>query len=124
LEARTARRRRENHHLWSAGLVSRANDLTITIPSIPEWIRTPRGTVRSWGTNVAFVSQLNRYVLGQAPMLAVQMLQYKAEEAGIRCDVMEDKTPAIAVGRDAVAFGKEVRRAKSAVKKRKKASGS
>jgi hypothetical protein len=56
-------------------------------------------------------------------MLAVQMLQYKAEEAGIRCDVVKDETPAIAVGRDAVAFGKEVRRAKSAVKKRKKANG-
>jgi hypothetical protein len=44
------------------------------------------------------------------------MLKYKAEEAGIRCDVVEDTQPALVVGRDLVVGGKQLRRARRVVK--------
>lgn len=81
-----------------------------------EWTASPRGDARHWGANVAAVSSLNRHVLGQAPMMAVKMLEYKAAETGIRCDVVKDKAPNIAVGAKLVSAGKMLRKANRAIR--------
>ncbi len=117
IEARAARRRRERHHLWTSQLVRCAGAITVIAPDIPQFTKSGRGDARNWGANVKLAAALNRHILGQAPMLAVSMLQYKAEEAGIRCDLIEDDAPEIAVGRDHVAAGKAQRRLRRAIRK-------
>lgn len=116
-----ARLRRNALHVWSARIVEMASDLTIVAPRVQEHIRTPRGDAKHWGANVEAVSALNRNTLSQAPATAIQMLRYKAEEAGIRCDVVTDIAPDIAVGGDLVTAGKTLRRARRATKERKAA---
>jgi formylmethanofuran:tetrahydromethanopterin formyltransferase len=43
------------------------------------------------------------------------MLVYKASEAGIRCNVIPDETPDIAIGEKLVAAGKKLRKLKRAL---------
>lgn len=112
LYAYAARKRANALHVWSARIVGRASDLTIVAPPVREVTKTPRGDERRWGAAVEVVSDLNRHVLSQAPATAIQMLRYKAEEAGIRCDIVTESTPKIAVGGDLVSAGKELRRAR------------
>lgn len=116
LTARATRIRRERLHIWTTTIVATASDLTVITPSIKEETATPRGNIRQWGASVETVSKLNRNTLNQAPAMAVQMLAYKAAEAGIRCDIVEDAAPVIAVGRELVATGKLKRRVKRAMK--------
>lgn len=99
-------------HVWTARIIERASDLTITAPTIKERTKSPRGDATAWGSNVETVSTLNRHVLSFAPARAIAMLQYKAEEAGIRCDVVTPADPSIAVGGDLVVIGKSIRRAR------------
>lgn len=118
LEAKARRIRREALHEWTTNIVSDAAHLRIEAPaSIKEETASPRGDERDWGANVAAVSKLNRHTLNQAPGMALQMFRYKAEEAGIRCDILEDDAPDIGVGRDLVTAGKLNRRAKRAIRK-------
>ena len=49
--------------------------------------------------------------------MAIQMLEYKAAEAGIRCDVVRDEAPDTQVGADLVKTGKRLRTVKRKVKK-------
>jgi len=116
LSARVARKRRNALHVWSARLVRLANDLTIITPPIKDSTSSPRGDAREWGAAVDAVSTLNRSVLSMAPATAAAMLAYKAEEAGIRCDVVADAAPEIAIGGKLVAAGKQLRKAKRAMK--------
>jgi transposase len=117
-QAYMARANKHAHHLWSTNIVRHACDLTVVAPTISEWIASPRGDERHWGANVKTVSHLNRHVLGQAPALAIAMLQYKAEEAGIRCDIVKDEKPNIAVGQKLVKAGKTLRRVRRALKRK------
>jgi transposase len=110
LSARIARARRDCLHVWTTRIVQRASDLTIHSPRISEHTSTPRGDEREWGAHTSTVSELNRSVLSYAPAMAVQMLSYKAEEAGIRCDVVIDEAPAIAIGAAMVQAGQDLRR--------------
>lgn len=113
-----ARLRRNALHVWSARIVARASDLTIiAAPSLKSEIRSPRGDAAHWGANVKPVSEINRHVLAQSPAMAVAMLKYKAEEAGIRCDIVSDAAPAISVGSDLAAAGKQLRRARRQLRK-------
>jgi hypothetical protein len=89
-----------------------SNVLTVVAPPIKDHTKTPRGDEKEWGAAVKTVSTLNRSTLSYAPAMAVQMLQYKAAEAGIRCDVVTDEAPEIAVGSDIVATTKTLRRAR------------
>jgi hypothetical protein len=116
-KAREARRRREALHVWTTRLVRNACDLTVVSPRIKQHTQSPRGNAAEWGANVETVSMLNRNTLSQAPASAVQMLTYKAAEASIRCDVIIDEAPLLAVGHDLVAAGKSHRRTKRAIKK-------
>jgi putative transposase len=117
LSARVARLRRECLHVWTTRVVRRANDITIRMPRVSAHIATPRGDAGQWGAAVETVSSLNRNTLSYAPAAAAAMLQYKAEEAGIRCDVIVDEAPGIAVGKKLVAAGRAVRRAKWAIRR-------
>jgi transposase len=117
LSAYLARRRRNFLHVWTARLVARASDITIIAPrSIKQVTQTPRGDEREWGANVATASLVNRHVLNYAPAMAIAMLKYKSEEAGIRCDVVEDAAPKPAVGEKLVAAGKAIRKMKRAIR--------
>jgi hypothetical protein len=112
-----ARIRRNALHVLSHQLVRRARDLTVIMPSLKKHVRTPRGDKEDWGAMVEPVSTLNRSVLGQAPGMMVQMLVYKAAEAGIRCDVVTAAAPKIKVGRDLVTTGKLARRGRREARK-------
>jgi hypothetical protein len=118
LSAFIVRKRRNALHKWSARIIERASDLTIIEPPVRDAIKTPRGNEKRWGAQVETVSTLNRHVLSQAPMTAIQMLRYKSEEAGIRCDIVSDAAPVIAVGGDLVNAGKQLRHARRAAKRK------
>jgi putative transposase len=118
IQAKAARIRREGLHEWSTAIICEAADLTIIAPKVKEETASPRGNGKSWGANVETVSKLNRHVLNQSPAMAVQMLAYKAKEAGIRCDIVEDESPNIAIGAKLVAAGKQLRKTKRALKEK------
>lgn len=118
LAARIARKRTNALHVWTAGIVRRASDITIIAPPIQDSVRTPRGGERSWGASIGPVSALNRKTLSQAPATAIQMILYKAEEAGLpEPKVINDDTPKIAVGSDLVTAGKTLRRARREIRR-------
>jgi putative transposase len=117
LSARIARQRQNALHVWTAGIVARASDITIIAPKVRENTRSGRGDAKQWGAHTELVAALNRNTLGQAPAMAIQMIKYKAEEAGIRCDIIADADPVIAVGHELVAAGKHVRRARRQLKR-------
>ncbi len=89
----------------------------VVAPPVKENTATPRGDENEWGAAVGTVSALNRAVLARAPAAAAQMLAYKAREAGIRCDIINDETPDIAVGEKLVAAGKTIRKAQRAIRR-------
>jgi putative transposase len=120
LYGKASRVTRECLHEWTSDLISRAGDLTIIAPDIRAHTQTPHGNEKSWGANTQTVSELNRHVLGQCPGMAIQMLQYKAAEAKIRCDLVRDEAPNIGVGADLVTVGKHIRRAKRKIRKEEK----
>jgi hypothetical protein len=109
LSARIARIRADTLHVWSAGIIARANRLTVIMPNL-NVLRSAKGTARNWGAAVGTVAAFNRHILGQAPAMACSMLQYKAAEAGIECTVAEDPDSAIEVGQTLAAETKELRR--------------
>ena len=110
IDTKLARIRKNALHTWSCRIVDRAGALTIVAPLVRTHTRTPRGDERAWGANVEPVSELNRSTLSYAPAMAVQMLTYKAEEKGIRCDIVVDAAPKVVVGADLVSAGKQLRR--------------
>jgi len=112
LRARAARKRANALHVWTARLVESASGITIVAPAVRANTQSPRGTEKSWGAQIETASTINRNTLNQAPATAVQLIVYKAEEAGIRCDIVEDRAPVIGVVRDLVSAGKELRRAR------------
>jgi len=111
LAARIARIRNNALHVWSKRLAEGASVMTIIRPRVKENTRTPRGDKTSYGAAVSIVSQLNRNTLSYAPAMAAAMLEYKAKELGIRCEVIDDDAPDIAIGSKIVAAGKALRRA-------------
>jgi hypothetical protein len=116
LKSKVARLRRNALHVWSTRVVRDASELTITAPKMRESTKSARGDVKSWGAAVKTVAKLNRNTLSYAPAMAQAMLKYKAEEAGIRCEVIEDRASEIAVGEKLVAAGKQLRKIKRAIK--------
>lgn len=117
LSSKIARARRDVLHVWTTRIVGIASDITVITPPVREQTQSPRGDEREWGAAVETVSALNRSVLSRAPATAVAMLQYKAAEAGIRCDVVTAKASELAVGAKLVAAGKVLRKAKRAIRR-------
>ncbi len=121
LQAKGARQRREALQDWTTQIVRSSASLTvIRPPSIKEVTASGRGDERAWGAAVKTKADFNRHVLGQAPGMAIQMLTYKAAEAGIeyREIAAED---ALKEGNALVAATKENRRLKRATNRRKAA---
>ena len=100
LSGKQARQRRDALHRWTTQIVRAAADLTVHAPAIAENIKSGRGNAVAHGAQVATIAALNRHVTNQAPAAAVAMLEYKAAEAGIRCDVIRVANHGIGVGRD------------------------
>ena len=117
LSAHIARKRRERLHEWTTAVVAKSSDLIVVAPPAKDHTRSAKGTEKSWGAAVEAVAELNRHVLSQAPASAVQMLRYKAEEAGTRVDLREDANPPVAIGRGLSEATKAVRAARRALKK-------
>lgn len=117
LSSYMTRIRRNALHVWTARLAARASMMVIIRPPIKQSIKSPRGNEKEWGANVKTVSALNRNTLSYAPATAIAMLKYKAEELGIRCDIIDDDSSNIAIGASLVAAGKTMRKAKRAIKK-------
>lgn len=117
LSSRLARIRRNALHVWTTRVVAEASDLTIGLPEVRKSTKTPRGDDKRWGANVETVSKINRNTLSYAPAMAAQMLAYKAQEAGIRCAVVKDDAPEIAVGEKLVAAGRTLRKTKRALRR-------
>jgi transposase len=119
LKAREARRRREALHFWTTRIVKASSELTVIAPKISEYTNSARGSVSSPGAAVKPVAMLNRHVLAQAPAMAIQMLEYKAEEAGIPFVRLEPDEHALQIGRDLPAATKAARRARQILKNEK-----
>lgn len=116
MSAYGARKRANALHVWTARIVKRASDITVIMPPIRAATASPRGDAKQWGAEVDTVSTLNRAVLSRAPATAAAMLAYKAQEAGIRCDIVMDDAPEIGVGQELVRAGQQGRRARRIVK--------
>lgn len=117
LSARIARVRRERLHEWTTAVTRQTSDLTVVAPPVRETTQSAKGDEKNWGAAVGTVAAVNRHVLSQAPASAVQMLEYKAKEAGIRCDIIEDEAPATAIGAAIADAGRELRRVSRKVRK-------
>lgn len=114
-QAHEARRRREKLHEWTTALVRGSSKIELVIPSdVKEQTKSGRGNEKNWGAAVELKATMNRHVLSQAPAMVVQMLRYKAKEAGV--ELVERKSNHLAVGNQAVASTKAVRRLKSIIR--------
>lgn len=117
LSARAARIRRERLHEWTTTVQRHAGDLTIIAPPVKDTTKSAKGDERNWGAAVGPIAAINRHVLSQAPASAVAMLEYKAKEAGIRCDVITDVAPATSLGVALADAGRKIRRASRKIKR-------
>jgi len=117
LSARIARIRRERLHEWTTAVVSEASTLTIVAPPVKEVTQSAKGNERNWGAAVDTVAKLNRHVLSQAPASAIAMLVYKAKEAGLEVETIEDGDSPTSVGRDLSSATKAARRARRELRK-------
>jgi putative transposase len=121
VQAKAKRIRHNALHVWTSRIVGRASDLTIIVPpSFRDATASARGDEKEWGANTAIVAKVNRHVLNQAPATARAMLEYKAAEAGIRCDIVIDNAPNIAISEKLIAVGKQARRTKRLIKQKGK----
>ena len=117
LKAREARQRREDLHRWTTDLVRQAAEMTVIAPAIKESTKSARGTEKHPGAAVEPVAALNRHVLGQAPALAIQMLEYKSAEAGIPFARITPDEHALTIGRELPAATKAARKASRILRK-------
>ncbi len=115
--ARAARARKEALHVWTTRVARASASLTVISPAVSTETKSAKGTVKRPGAAVQTVASVNRAALSQAPAAAVQMLAYKAVEAGIEFREIADKTPAISIGRDISEAKKAERKARRAVRK-------
>lgn len=115
--AREARQRHDRLHRLTSDLVRRASEMLVICPKIRESTQSAKGDAKNWGAAVKAVAALNRHILAQAPAMAIQMLEYKATEAGIPFARAEPEQHAISVGRDLPAATKAARKARRIIKK-------
>jgi len=83
IHRKTTNRRHDFLHQTSAKIVASVNLLATETLSIKNMTRSAKGTVESPGRNVAQKAGLNREILATAPRAFLDMLRYKAAEAGI-----------------------------------------
>lgn len=117
MRAATARRQREALHRWSTSIVRIASSIEAIAPEIKPATQTARGDERNHGAAVETIAALNRHILSQAPAAALQMLEYKAAEAGIPFARVTPSEHKVAIGRDLPAAAKAARRAQRITRK-------
>ena len=83
LHRKTADKRRDFLHQRSANLVATTGLIATESLTIKNMVRSAQGTIEQPGRNVAQKAGLNREILATAPRAFLDMLRYKAEEAGI-----------------------------------------
>ncbi len=83
IHRKNANKRRDFLHQHAAKLVASTDLIATESLSIKNMTRSAKGTVESPGHNVAQKAGLNREILATAPRAFLDMLAYKAEEAGI-----------------------------------------
>lgn len=83
IHRKTADKRRDFLHQRSAKLIATSNLIATETLSIKNMVRSAEGTIESPGRNVAQKAGLNREILATAPRAFLDMLRYKAEEAGV-----------------------------------------
>ena len=115
-KAREARQRKEALHLWTTRLIGCVSELTAVCPPIRENTKSAKGNARNHGAAVKTVAMLNRHVLAQAPAMALQMLEYKAKEAGIQFTRVSPEEHNLAAGQALVAATKAVRSTRRSVR--------
>jgi len=84
IQRAVANRRRDFLHKESAKLIAESELIATETLSIRNLTRAARGTAESPGRNVAQKAGLNREILATAPRSFLDMLRYKAEEAGVK----------------------------------------
>ena len=80
--AKVAARRKDFLHKATSALVRRCRLIATETLAVRNMTATARGTVEDPGVNVAQKAGLNRAILDTAPAAFLNMLRYKAEEAG------------------------------------------
>ena len=83
IHRKTAERRRDFLHQRSAKIIATTGSIATEFLSIRNMTASARGTVESRGRNVAQKAGLNREILSTAPSAFLDMLRYKAAEAGV-----------------------------------------
>jgi putative transposase len=84
LQEKVANQRRDHHHKLTTEIVSQYTFIAIENLSIREMTQSARGTVESPGKNVKAKACFNRSILDAGIATLYQMLEPKAEEAGVR----------------------------------------
>jgi putative transposase len=107
--------RQDALHKWTTAKVARASDLTVIHPELEQ--HTGKGDPTNWGANVKPVAMVNRHSATLAIGAAVQMLTYKAGEAGIRCEVEVVASKRSQFTAAMVRVGRQSRRAARIVRK-------
>lgn len=102
--------------MWTTKLIQQANDVLVIAPEIRESTKSAKGDERNPGAAVDVVAKLNRHVLSQAPAAAIQMLEYKATEAGIQFARITPSEHATVIGRDLPKATKAARKARRVLK--------
>ena len=120
IKAKQARRTKEALHKWTTAIVREAAELAIIALPVKDMTKTGRGNEKFHGAEVKTVAALNRHVLSMAPASAVQMLEYKAAEAGIACAVERRQDHQIRIGGDLREAAVTVKRAKRVLKRKQK----
>jgi len=115
-KSKEARKRKEALHKWTTELVESVSELTVVCPPIKESTKSAKGNERNHGAAVKTVAMQNRHVLAQAPAMSIQMLEYKAEEAGVPFVTVSPDEHALAIGRELPAAAKAVRRLRHQLK--------
>lgn len=115
---RVARNQHDTLHRWTSAIIKQSKEITIIAPSIKENTKSARGDMKSPGANVETVAQVNRNALCSAPATAIEMLRYKAEEAGIPFTIIEAEETPLSIGRDLPAATKSVRKARRKLKEK------
>jgi transposase len=118
LEARAARRRREQLHEWTTAIQRRFAAVTVIAPrSIGEATRSGRGDAFAHGAEVRFKAAFNRRILSFAPAEARAQIEYKLGEAGGAFTSEAPERHPVDLGNAVVAAAKAVRKAKRRLKR-------
>lgn len=119
LLAKAARIRKYTLHLWTTSIVNNAKSLHVLSPPIKAMTQSARGDEYEHGAAVDLNASINRNTLNFAPAMAVQMFEYKAEEAGTTFTLTRVENHDLSVGKDLSDVTKAVRKVRRAIRKEK-----